>query len=147
MGRKRTLVSVRDRYSRGSIIFPNFDARRGARQFEADRETGDSRHRRIVPVSFGKVSPASEPNATELAPSAALVFILIDFTQSAAFTAGGIYAVVAYIYDYFEGLNHVRRSSTTSRDSRTCVRGWRPPRGKPTQGPSCWPKQGQPELF
>ena len=44
---------------------------------------------------------------TELATIAALVFILIDFTQSPAFTAGAIYAVLAYIYDYLEGLNQV----------------------------------------
>lgn len=45
--------------------------------------------------------------ATELATIVALVFILIDFTQSPAFTAGAIYAVLAYIYDYLEGLNQV----------------------------------------
>lgn len=44
---------------------------------------------------------------TELATIAALVFILIDFTQSPAFSAGAIYAVLAYIYDYLEGLNQV----------------------------------------
>src|SRR5262245_33666721 len=44
---------------------------------------------------------------TELATIAALVYILIDFTQSPAFTAGAIYAVLAYIYDYLEGLNQV----------------------------------------
>jgi ABC-type bacteriocin/lantibiotic exporter with double-glycine peptidase domain len=43
---------------------------------------------------------------TELATIVALVFILIDFTQSPAFTAGAIYAVLAYVYDYLEGLNH-----------------------------------------
>jgi ABC-type multidrug transport system fused ATPase/permease subunit len=44
---------------------------------------------------------------TELATIVALVLILIDFTQSPAFTAGAIYAVLAYIYDYLEGLNQV----------------------------------------
>jgi len=44
---------------------------------------------------------------TELCTIAALVFILIDFTQSPAFTAGAIYAVLAYVYDYLESLNHV----------------------------------------
>jgi ABC-type multidrug transport system fused ATPase/permease subunit len=44
---------------------------------------------------------------TELATIAALVYILIDFTQSPAFTAGAIYAVLAYVYDYLEGLNQV----------------------------------------
>ena len=44
---------------------------------------------------------------TELATIAALVFILIDFTQSPAFTAGAVYAVLAYVYDYLEGLNQV----------------------------------------
>jgi len=44
---------------------------------------------------------------TELATIVALVFILIDFTQSPAFTAGAIYAVLTYVYDYLEGLNHV----------------------------------------
>jgi hypothetical protein len=46
-------------------------------------------------------------SATELATIVALVFILIDFTRSPAFTAGAIYAVLAYVYDYLEGLNHV----------------------------------------
>ena len=45
--------------------------------------------------------------ATELATIVALVYILIDFTQSPAFTAGAIYAVLAYVYDYLEGLNQV----------------------------------------
>jgi ABC-type multidrug transport system fused ATPase/permease subunit len=44
---------------------------------------------------------------TELALLAALVWILVDFTQSPAFTAGAIYAVLAYVYDYLEGLNQV----------------------------------------
>jgi ABC-type multidrug transport system fused ATPase/permease subunit len=44
---------------------------------------------------------------TELATIVALVLILVDFTQSPAFTAGAIYAVLAYIYDYLEGLNQV----------------------------------------
>jgi len=44
---------------------------------------------------------------TELCTIGALVFILIDFTQSPGFTAGAIYAVLAYVYDYLEGLNHV----------------------------------------
>ncbi|MEO8753306.1 MAG: ABC transporter six-transmembrane domain-containing protein [Casimicrobiaceae bacterium] len=44
---------------------------------------------------------------TELATIVALIFILIDFTQSPGFTAGAIYAVLAYVYDYLEGLNQV----------------------------------------
>ena len=44
---------------------------------------------------------------TELATIVALVLILVDFTQSPAFTAGAIYAVLAYIYGYLEGLNEV----------------------------------------
>jgi ABC-type multidrug transport system fused ATPase/permease subunit len=44
---------------------------------------------------------------TELATIVALVFILIDFTQSAAFSAGAVYAVLAYVYAYLEGLNQV----------------------------------------
>lgn len=44
---------------------------------------------------------------TELATIVALVLILVDFAQSPAFTAGAIYAVLAYIYDYLEGLNQV----------------------------------------
>ncbi len=44
---------------------------------------------------------------TELALMAALVWILVDFTQSPAFTAGAVYAVLAYVYDYLEGLNQV----------------------------------------
>jgi ABC-type bacteriocin/lantibiotic exporter with double-glycine peptidase domain len=44
---------------------------------------------------------------TELATIAALVLILVKFTQSPAFSAGAIYAVLAYVYDYLEGLNNV----------------------------------------
>ena len=44
---------------------------------------------------------------TELALMGALVWILVDFTQSPAFTAGAVYAVLAYVYDYLEGLNQV----------------------------------------
>jgi ABC-type multidrug transport system fused ATPase/permease subunit len=44
---------------------------------------------------------------TELATIAALVFILIDFTQSPNFSAGAIFAVLSYVYDYLEGLNQV----------------------------------------
>ena len=44
---------------------------------------------------------------TELATIVALVFILVDFTQSPSFTAGAVYAVLAYIYDYLEGLNQM----------------------------------------
>lgn len=43
---------------------------------------------------------------TELATIAALVVILIDFTGSPGFSAGAIYAVLAYVYDYLEGLDH-----------------------------------------
>jgi ABC-type multidrug transport system fused ATPase/permease subunit len=44
---------------------------------------------------------------TELCTMAALVWILIDFTASPGFSAGAVYAVIAYVYDYLEGLNHV----------------------------------------
>ena len=44
---------------------------------------------------------------TEFATIVALIFILIDFTQSPSFSAGAIYAVLTYVYDYLEGLNHV----------------------------------------
>ena len=44
---------------------------------------------------------------TELGTIVALIFILVDFTHSPNFTAGAIYAVLAYVYDYLEGLNHV----------------------------------------
>jgi ABC-type multidrug transport system fused ATPase/permease subunit len=44
---------------------------------------------------------------TELATMAALVVILMDFTRSPNFTAGAVYAVLAYVYDYLEGLNDV----------------------------------------
>ena len=44
---------------------------------------------------------------TELATIVALVVILIEFTQSPSFTAGAIYAVLAYVYSYLEGLNQV----------------------------------------
>lgn len=46
-------------------------------------------------------------SVTELATIVALVLILIDFTQSPKFTAGAVYAVLAYVYDYLEGLNQV----------------------------------------
>ena len=44
---------------------------------------------------------------TELALMGAMVWILVDFTQSPAFSAGAVYAVLAYVYDYLEGLNQV----------------------------------------
>jgi hypothetical protein len=44
---------------------------------------------------------------TELATMAALVVILVDFTRSPGFSAGAVYAVLAYVYDYLEGLEHV----------------------------------------
>ncbi len=43
---------------------------------------------------------------TELATIAALVVILIDFTRSPGLTAGAIFAVLSYVYDYLEGLDH-----------------------------------------
>lgn len=42
---------------------------------------------------------------TELATIVALVVLLIDFTRSPAFSAGAIYAVLAYVFDYLEGLD------------------------------------------
>ena len=63
---------------------------------------------------------------TELATIVALVFILIDFTQSPAFTAGAIYAVLAYVYDYLEGLNQVPavvNNLTRLQDVRRRLRG------------------------
>jgi hypothetical protein len=44
---------------------------------------------------------------TELATIGALVLILVDFTQSPRFSAGAVYAVLAYVYDYLEGLNQM----------------------------------------
>jgi ABC-type multidrug transport system fused ATPase/permease subunit len=43
---------------------------------------------------------------TELATIVALVVLLIDFTRSASFSAGAIYAVLAYVFDYLQGLDH-----------------------------------------
>ncbi len=43
---------------------------------------------------------------TELATIVALVIILIDFTRSPSFSAGAIYAVLAYVFDYVEGLDN-----------------------------------------
>ncbi len=43
---------------------------------------------------------------TELATIVALVVILVDFTQSPSFSTGAIYAVLAYVYDYLDGLDH-----------------------------------------
>ncbi|MCP9773914.1 hypothetical protein KBY66_15080 [Synechococcus sp. Tobar12-5m-g] len=45
-------------------------------------------------------------SVTELATIVALVVILIDFTRSPGFSAGAIYAVLAYVFDYLEGLDH-----------------------------------------
>jgi len=42
---------------------------------------------------------------TELATIVALVIILINFTRSPSFSAGAIYAVLAYVFDYVEGLD------------------------------------------
>jgi len=42
---------------------------------------------------------------TELATIVALVVLLIDFTRSASFSAGAIYAVLAYVFDYLDGLD------------------------------------------
>ncbi len=42
---------------------------------------------------------------TELATIVALVVLLIDFTRSASFSAGAIYAVLAYVFDYLQGLD------------------------------------------
>lgn len=42
---------------------------------------------------------------TELATIVALVVLLIDFTRSPAFSAGAIYAVLAYVFDYLQGLD------------------------------------------
>jgi len=50
----------------------------------------------------------SEPwtwTVTELATIVALVVLLIDFTRSPVFSAGAIYAVLAYVFDYLEGLD------------------------------------------
>jgi ABC-type bacteriocin/lantibiotic exporter with double-glycine peptidase domain len=44
---------------------------------------------------------------TEIATIVALVVVLINFTQSPGFTAGSIYAILAYVYDYLEGLDDV----------------------------------------
>lgn len=43
---------------------------------------------------------------TELATIAALVVIMADFTRSPGVTAGAIFAVLSYVYDYLEGLDH-----------------------------------------
>ena len=60
---------------------------------------------------------------TEAATIVALVFILVDFTAGAAgaVTAGAIYAVIAYTYDYLEGLDdvpHVVNNLVRVRDIR-----------------------------
>jgi ABC-type multidrug transport system fused ATPase/permease subunit len=44
---------------------------------------------------------------TEIATIVALVVVLINFTQSPGFTAGSIYAILAYVYDYLEGLDDI----------------------------------------
>lgn len=57
---------------------------------------------------------------TELALMAALVSILVELTQSPAFTAGAIYAVLAYVYDHLEGLNQAPIVVNSWRGLRTC---------------------------
>ncbi len=42
---------------------------------------------------------------TELATIVALVVLLIDFTRSPIFSAGALYAVLAYVFDYLQGLD------------------------------------------
>lgn len=42
---------------------------------------------------------------TELATIVALVVLLIDFTRSPVFSAGALYAVLAYVFDYLQGLD------------------------------------------
>ena len=44
-------------------------------------------------------------SVTELATIVALVVLLIDFTRSASFSAGALYAVLAYVFDYLQGLD------------------------------------------
>ncbi|MFO1413921.1 MAG: ABC transporter six-transmembrane domain-containing protein [Burkholderiales bacterium] len=84
---------------------------------QIEREVADIQSARILRLRrhFGRVrrwkvrlsdSESWTWAVTELATIAALVVILIDFTRSPGFTAGAIYAVLAYVYDYLEGLNH-----------------------------------------
>lgn len=42
---------------------------------------------------------------TELSTIVALVVLLIDFTASPVFSSGAIYAVLAYVFDYLQGLD------------------------------------------
>jgi ABC-type multidrug transport system fused ATPase/permease subunit len=44
-------------------------------------------------------------SVTELATIVALVVLLIDFTRSPGFSAGALYAVLAYVFDYLQGLD------------------------------------------
>jgi ABC-type multidrug transport system fused ATPase/permease subunit len=76
---------------------------------ESGRASRISRHFRLLRRFRVRLSDTESWTwgVTELATIVALVLILIDFTQSPAFTAGAIYAVLAYIYDYLEGLNQV----------------------------------------
>lgn len=63
---------------------------------------------------------------TELATIVALVVILVDFTRSPGFSAGAIYAVLAYVYDYLEGLDHAPalvNNVARLRDVRARLRG------------------------
>jgi ABC transporter transmembrane region len=75
----------------------------------AGRRLGLDRHFRLLRRWRVRLSDTESWTwaVTELATIAALVLILIDFTQSAAFSAGAIYAVLSYVYDYLEGLNQV----------------------------------------
>ena len=70
---------------------------------ETGKEPRTSRHGDACAL---QLLAAASP-ADVIATIVALVLILVDFTQSPSFTAGAIYAVLAYIYDYLEGLNQV----------------------------------------
>jgi len=65
-------------------------------------------------------------SVTELATIVALVVLLIDFTRSPGFSAGALYAVLAYVFDYLQGLDRAPalvNNVARLRDIRARLRG------------------------
>lgn len=83
---------------------------------QIEREIAHIEAARLLPLRrhFGRVrrwhvqlsdSESWTWSVTELATIVALVVLLIDFTRSPGFSAGALYAVLAYVFDYLQGLD------------------------------------------
>lgn len=83
---------------------------------QIEREIAHIEAARLLPLRrhFGRVrrwhvqlsdSESWTWSVTELATIVALVVLLIDFTRSPGFSAGAFYAVLAYVFDYLQGLD------------------------------------------